>query len=474
LDLIAFTPVTLPTTSNNGITGTWNPSTVSTASQGTVVYTFTPTAGLCATSATMSVTVNQNIVPTFTQLGPYCVGATPGTLPTTSNNGITGTWNPSTVSTASQGTVVYTFTPTAGLCATTATMSVTVNQNIIPTFTQLGPYCVGATPGTLPTTSNNGITGTWNPSTVSTASQGTVVYTFTPTQGLCATTATMSITINNNPVPTFTQLGPYCVGSTPGTLPTTSNNGITGTWNPSTVSTANQGTTVYTFTPTQGQCGTTASMSVTVNQNIVPTFTQLGPYCVGATPGTLPTTSNNGITGTWNPSTVSTANQGTVVYTFTPTQGLCATTTTMSVTVNQNIVPTFTQLGPYCVGATPGNLPTTSNNGITGTWNPSTVSTTAQGTVVYTFTPTQGLCATTATMSVTVNQNIVPTFTQLGPYCVGATPGALPTTSNNGITGTWNPSTVSTASSRHYNLHIYTNTKFMCYNCFHDRFSKSF
>jgi gliding motility-associated-like protein len=269
------------------------------------------------------------------------------------------------------------------------------------------------------------------------------------------------ITINNNPVPTFTQLGPYCVGATPGTLPTTSNNGITGTWNPSTVSTANQGTTVYTFTPTQGQCGTTASMSVTVNQNIVPTFTQLGPYCVGATPGTLPTTSNNGITGTWNPSTVSTANQGTVVYTFTPTQGLCATTTTMSVTVNQNIVPTFTQLGPYCVGATPGNLPTTSNNGITGTWNPSTVSTTAQGTVVYTFTPTQGLCATTATMSVTVNQNIVPTFTQLGPYCVGATPGALPTTSNNGITGTWNPSTVSTAAQG-TTIYTFTPTQSLC------------
>jgi hypothetical protein len=458
---VGATPGTLPTTSNNGITGTWNPSTVSTASQGTVVYTFTPTQGLCATTATMSVTVNQNIVPTFTQLGPYCVGATPGTLPTTSNNGITGTWNPSTVSTASQGTVVYTFTPTQGLCATTATMSVTVNQNIVPTFTQLGPYCVGATPGTLPTTSNNGITGTWNPSTVSTASQGTIVYTFTPTQGLCATTATMSITINNNPVPTFTQLGPYCVGSTPGTLPTTSNNGTTGTWNPSTVSTASQGTTVYTFTPTQGQCGTTASMSVTVNQNIVPTFTQLGPYCVGATPGILPTTSNNGITGTWNPSTVSTANQGTVVYTFTPTQGLCATTATMSVTVNQNIVPTFTQLGPYCVGATPGNLPTTSNNGITGTWNPSTVSTTAQGTVVYTFTPTQGLCATTATMSVTVNQNIVPTFTQLGPYCVGATPGALPTTSNNGITGTWNPSTVSTAAQG-TTIYTFTPTQSLC------------
>jgi gliding motility-associated-like protein len=339
----------LPTTSNNGITGTWNPSTVSTASQGTTIYTFTPTQGQCGTTASMSVTVNQNIVPTFTQLGPYCVGATPGTLPTTSNNGITGTWNPSTVSTASQGTVVYTFTPTQGLCATTTTMSVTVNQNIVPTFTQLGPYCVGATPGTLPTTSNNGITGTWNPSTVSTTAQGTVVYTFTPTQGLCATTATMSVTVNQNIVPTFTQIGPYCAGATPGTLPTVSNNGITGTWNPSTVSTASQGTIVYTFTPTAGLCATTATMSVSVNQNIVPAFTQLGPYCVGATPGTLPTTSNNGITGTWNPSTISTASQGIVVYTFTPTQGLCGTTATMSVLVNPDKTTNLTRV--ICEGA---------------------------------------------------------------------------------------------------------------------------
>ncbi|HOY41966.1 MAG TPA: gliding motility-associated C-terminal domain-containing protein, partial [Chitinophagales bacterium] len=208
---VGATPGTLPTTSNNGITGTWNPSTVSTASQGTVVYTFTPTQGLCATTTTMSVTVNQNIVPTFTQLGPYCVGATPGTLPTTSNNGITGTWNPSTLSTASQGTIVYTFTPTAGLCATTATMSVSVNQNIVPAFTQLGPYCVGATPGTLPTTSNNGITGTWNPSTISTASQGIVVYTFTPTQGLCGTTATMSVLVNPDKTTNLTRV--ICEGA---------------------------------------------------------------------------------------------------------------------------------------------------------------------------------------------------------------------------------------------------------------------
>ena len=89
----------------------------------------------------MSVIVDANITPAFTALGPYCAGATPASLPATSTNGITGTWSPATISTASTGTTVYTFTPTAGQCATTNTMSVIVDANITPAFTTLGPYC---------------------------------------------------------------------------------------------------------------------------------------------------------------------------------------------------------------------------------------------------------------------------------------------------------------------------------------------
>jgi gliding motility-associated-like protein len=440
-------PVILPTTSNNGITGTWNPSTISTASLGTTVYTFTPTAGQCATTTTMNVIVNSGITPAFTALGPYCQGAAPGVLPATSTNGITGTWNPSTISTATTGTTVYTFTPTAGQCATTTTMSVIVNPNITPAFTALGPYCVGAAPGTLPAISTNGINGTWNPATISTAAAGTTVYTFTPTAGQCATTITMSVTVSTNITPTFTTLGPYCVGAVPGVLPANSTNGISGTWNPAIISTAAAGTTVYTFTPTAGQCAANTTMSVTVNTNITPTFTALGPYCVGSVPGMLPTTSTNAINGTWNPTAISTATAGITVYTFTPTAGQCATTTTLSVTVNANITPAFAALGPYCIGAVPVVLPITSTNGISGTWNPATISTSAAGTTVYTFTPTAGQCATTTTMSVTVSTNITPTFTALGPYCVGSTPAVLPTTSTNGYTGTWNPATISTATA---------------------------
>jgi gliding motility-associated-like protein len=75
---------------------------------------------------TITYTATGSTVPTFNALGPYCQCSTPGTLPTTSLNGITGSWSPSTISTASAGTTTYTFTPNAGQCAVPTTMNVTI------------------------------------------------------------------------------------------------------------------------------------------------------------------------------------------------------------------------------------------------------------------------------------------------------------------------------------------------------------
>ena len=430
----------LPLTSLNGINGTWAPAISNTA---TTLYTFTPTAGQCATTATMTITIDDNITPTFTQVGPFCSGATIAELPLTSLNGINGTWAPAISNTA---TTLYTFTPTAGQCATTATMTITIDDNITPTFTQVGPFCSGATIAELPLTSLNGINGTWAPAISNTA---TTLYTFTPTAGQCATTATMTITIDDNITPTFTQVGPFCSGATIAELPLTSLNGINGTWAPAISNTA---TTLYTFTPTAGQCATTATMTITIDDNITPTFTQVGPFCSGATIAELPLTSLNGINGTWAPAISNTA---TTLYTFTPTAGQCATTATMTITIDDNITPTFTQVGPFCSGATIAELPLTSLNGINGTWAPA-ISNTA--TTLYTFTPTAGQCATTATMTITIDDNITPTFTQVGPFCSGATIAELPLTSLNGINGTWAPAISNTATT----LYTFTPTAGQC------------
>ncbi|MFT3981040.1 MAG: gliding motility-associated C-terminal domain-containing protein [Ferruginibacter sp.] len=383
----------LPTTSNNGITGTWSPATVNNTASGT--YTFTPAAGQCATGTTMNITVTSQVTPTFTAIPAFCSGTTAPVLPTTSNNGIAGTWSPVTVNNTTSGT--YTFTPNAGQCATATTMNITVTSPVTPTFTAIPAFCSGTTAPVLPATSNNGITGIWSPGTVNNTTSGT--YTFTPNAGQCATGTTMNITVTSPVTPTFTAIPAFCSGTTAPVLPLTSNNGITGTWSPATVNNTTSGT--YTFTPNAGPCATGTTMNITVTSQVTPTFTAIPAFCSGSTAPVLPATSNNGITGTWSSATVNNTTSGT--YTFTPNAGQCATGTTMNITVTSQVTPTFTAIPAFCSGTTAPVLPTTSNNGIAGTWSPATVNNTTSGT--YTFTPTAGQCATIVTMDIVVHSN---------------------------------------------------------------------
>jgi len=178
------------------------------------VYTFTPAAGQCATTTTLSVTIASQITPTFAAIGPLCQNSVAPALPTSSTNtpAITGTWN-AAISTSTLGTTVYTFTPAAGQCATTATLSVTIVAPVTPTFAAIGPLCQNSVPPLLPSNSTNSpaITGTWN-TAISTSTPGTIVYTFTPTAGQCATTATLSVNVISQPTANVGIVPPICSG----------------------------------------------------------------------------------------------------------------------------------------------------------------------------------------------------------------------------------------------------------------------
>ena len=217
----------------------------------------------------------------------------------------------------------------------------------IPAFAAVGPLCQNSTAPVLSTTSTNGITGTWS-APISTSTAGTSTYTFTPTTGLCAANTTLDVVVTSAAAPVFTQVTPLCENSAAPTLPTTSNNGITGTWS-GPINTATIGTTTYTFTPTAGFCASNSTMDVTVNSAVAPAFAQVSPLCQNSTAPTLPTTSNNGITGSWS-SPISTATLGTSTYTFTPTTGQCATNATMSVSVTTPDVPVLNATQPNCYG----------------------------------------------------------------------------------------------------------------------------
>lgn len=300
------------------VQGTWSPNAISNTASGT--YTFTPNSGQCSTTpVNISVTVNPSVTPTFQAHPQYCVNDVPQILPGTSDNGVTGTWSPAAISTATAGTANYTFTPTGNPCAAPVTITISVGAAPTPAFTQIPAFCAGETAPVLPASSTNSISGTWSPATVSNTSSGT--YTFTPDAGQCATTATMSITVNNPVTPNLTAVGPFCTNSLPVNLSadipggTWSGPGITpatGAFDPVN---AGAGTHTVTYVHTQG-CGGTNSMDIVVNP--LPNSDFTADLLSGCSPLTVHFASDPAVTASsWEFGDNSTSNTvGTVEHTF--------------------------------------------------------------------------------------------------------------------------------------------------------------
>jgi len=87
----------------------------------------------------------------------------------------------------------------------------------------------------------------------------------------CTTNLFIGIVLSNPIfIPTFPTISPFCAGTTAPLLPSTSINGIVGSWSPAVIDNQNSGS--YTFTPSGNQCGITVNINVTVIPPTVPTF----------------------------------------------------------------------------------------------------------------------------------------------------------------------------------------------------------
>ena len=121
---------------------------------------------------------------------------------------------------------------------------------------------------------------------------------------ICGDPSSQSVTINvaQGEAPLFEQIAPICFEDVLDPLPNTSIEGITGTWLPAIDNTL---TTEYTFTPDDGQCASTAEMTIIVLTQTNPDFNQIDDVCEGTeiwTGGSpFSVESNNGITGVWTP-----------------------------------------------------------------------------------------------------------------------------------------------------------------------------
>ncbi len=205
-------------------------------------------------------------------------------------------------------------------------LEVTLPSTIItPTFTLPSDICSGSTAPTLPTTSNNSVTGTWSPAVVSNTTSGS--YTFTPSSSFpCAIPVTVSINVSGQITPSFTQVAPFCQGTTAPVLPTTSLNGFSGSWSPATVSNIASGT--YTFTPgTSSSCLANATMSITVKP--IAEVTVYDTICSEELPIV------------WNGITVTAGGANAASY-IVPAANACDSITTLNLSVINNTNPSIT------------------------------------------------------------------------------------------------------------------------------------
>ncbi|MFN5620173.1 MAG: hypothetical protein ACK478_02620, partial [Flavobacteriales bacterium] len=131
--------------------------------------------------------------------------------------------------------------------------------------------------------------------------------------------------------------------------------------------------------------GTLTTLTVIIQPELPSLFTQIGPLCQNSVAVELPNVSTNGIAGSWNPLSVNTSTSGTQVFQFTVSplnaagQDQCARDTSMTIEITPEVTPTFAAIGPLCQNSAAPALPATSQEGITGTWSPNTITTTADG-----------------------------------------------------------------------------------------------
>ena len=327
-------------------------------------------------------------------------------------NGIPQTYTGEELTDIPTQSTAYTVTASGvGICSQTQTINVTVNDN--PTADIAGnnsPICDGSsaifnltgTADAIVTYNINGgadetVVLTGGIATISqTASTGTMVINLTSVSlGTCTNALTVSSAVNVNPLPTASIAGnnsPVCVGSDgsfdiTGTPDATLTYQIDGAANQTlTLSAAGTGTvnitnlsaasTLTLISISDINCSNTlnATSTISVNSLTTPSFNQYGPFCKGAPlpQVMLPNTSIEGITGTWNPAMLSTADTGSISHVFTPDPNQCASPFTMIVVVNP--IPENVDAGPgFTINA--GNTVTlqgsASGNGNTYTWSPS-------------------------------------------------------------------------------------------------------
>ncbi len=384
-----------------------------------------------ATNVNGTLIVNPNVTPTFNPIAAICAGGALNALPTTSTNLITGTWSPAL---NNQQTTTYIFTPTAGVCATTATLTVTVNPLPIAAITVPTTTILTCATPSITLTATGGGTYSWSNGTavvgaasaLNVTSPGTYTVTVTSASG-CTATASQIITQNiSPPVVAITPPSTSILTCTTTSVNLTATGGGTYSWSNGTTVVGTTATITvnapgtYTCTVT-GTNGCTSSIAQVITQNIsLPNSTIATPSTtiLTCTTPSIDLQASGGISYSWSNGTssigtsslISASTPGTYTVTVTGSNG-CIGTASQVITQNISLPnAAITSPATTILTCTTPSITLTGTGGGTYSWfdgtsvigATATVNISSANTYTLTVTGTNG-CDATATISITEN-----------------------------------------------------------------------
>lgn len=482
-----------PISATGATTYSWSPSTglsnpsianPSATVSSTTTYTVTGTSLGCSSTASVTITTTPSPIANAGSDVSYCTG---GSTQLSASGGGTYSWLPATGLSATNianplasptSTTTYTVSVSNGTCSTTDAVVVTVNSiPVASAGSNVSIVCGGST--TLG--ASGGTTYSWSPSTgLSNASISnpvaspttTTTYTVTVSNGNCSSTASVVVTVNALTANAGSNVT-ICSGNTTTLSGTTNGTGVTYSWSPTTgLSNAAiasplanpTSTTTYTLTVSHGTCSATASVTVTVN----PALTVSAGSPVTICSGTSTTLGATGATTySWLPTTGLSATNianpvasptTTTTYTVSGSNGICTSSSTVTITVNASPTASAGSNVSIACGAT-----TTlgASGGTTYSWSPTTGLTSPNSatttctppyTITYTVTVGNGTCSSTASVTVTTG-TLAANAGNDATICTGSS-----TTLNGTVTGGGSGSFVNIHTSYNFTQNVGTYT----------------
>jgi gliding motility-associated-like protein len=485
-------------------------TSVSLTASGALSYSWSPAAGLSATSGSM-VTANPANTATYTVMGSSgaCIGTqiivitvTPapiisivpsttticssGSASLTASGATSYTWSPATGLSATSGSMVtanpantttYTVIGLNASCSGTQTTVVTVKPVSTPTITSNGSttFCQG---GSVILTSSTATSYSWSTGastqSITVTASGNYSVTISDGTGCSATSANSSVTVN--PLPVITIAPPSTSICTNTSVSLTASGALTYSWAPAAGLSATTGsmvtanpvnTSTYTVSGSNGICTGMQTVVITVtpapNISIVPSSTNI---CPG---GSTNLTATGGTSYTWSPATGLSVTSGSMVianpantttYTVIGSNGTCSGTQTAVVTVMPVATPTITpgSSTTFCEG---GSVIITSSTATSYSWSTGAItqSITADTSGNYFVTVKNAIScsATSASTSVTVNPLPIVTITPNGAttFCQG---GSVMLTASNNSSYVWSTNaitqSITVATSGNYSVTV--------------------